>query len=328
MIINNKSTIIIPELKRIRKESTMSVAIEIQDLNKSYGDLQALTDINLTIEKGEFFGLLGPNGAGKSTLIKILAGLAHKDSGNVSILGIDIDRNHRQAKQSLGIVPQEIVIDPYFNPQEALRLQSGYFGIENNDEQINEILTAMDLQDKAEAYARKLSGGMKRRLLIAKALVHDPDIIVLDEPTAGVDVELRKNLWNYIRQLNNQGKTIILTTHYLKEAEALCDRIAIMDEGHIIAVDTKQNLINSIDKKLIEVKLEKNINQLPEALSNYKVEMNKELRKITFELNKQEINNFINQLYKANLQISDIDISSAKLEDVFLKLTNLGGTDN
>ncbi|MBM7623391.1 ABC transporter ATP-binding protein [Sporohalobacter salinus] len=306
----------------------MSAAIEIQNLNKSYDDLQALADVSLKIEKGEFFGLLGPNGAGKSTLIKILAGLAHKDSGKVSILGTDINKNHRQAKQSLGIVPQELVIDPYFNPKEALELQSGYFGIQNNDEKINEILTAMDLKDKAEAYARNLSGGMKRRLLIAKALVHDPDIIVLDEPTAGVDVELRNSLWNYIRQLNNEGKTIILTTHYLKEAEALCDRIAIMDEGHIITVDTKENLINSIDKKIVEVKLKENINQFPEALPNRKVKVNKELKKITFELRKREIKGFIDQLYKSNLKIVDIDISSAKLEDVFLKLTNLGGKDN
>ncbi|ADL12879.1 ABC transporter ATP-binding protein [Acetohalobium arabaticum] len=306
----------------------MSAAIKIQDLNKSYGDLQALTDINLKIEKGEFFGLLGPNGAGKSTLIKILGGLADKDSGQVSILGTDIDKNHCQAKRSLGIVPQELIIDPYFNPKETLKLQSGYFGIQDNDEKINEILTAMDLHDKANAYARNLSGGMKRRLLIAKALIHDPDIIVLDEPTAGVDVELRNNLWNYIRQLNNEGKTIILTTHYLKEAEALCDRIAIMDQGHIVAVDTKEKLINSIDKKLVEIKLKEEINQLPKAFSNYKVEINEEVGKITFELSKKEIEDFIRQLYKSEIQIKDIDISSAKLEDVFLKLTNLGGKDN
>ncbi|WP_248662375.1 ABC transporter ATP-binding protein [Fuchsiella alkaliacetigena] len=306
----------------------MSVAIEIENLNKSYGDLQALSDINLEIKKGEFFGLLGPNGAGKSTLIKILAGLAHKDSGQVSILGTDIDRNHRQAKHKLGIVPQEVVIDPYFNPFEALKLQSGYFGIKDNEERINQILTTLGLADKKNAYARNLSGGMKRRLLIAKALVHDPEIIVLDEPTAGVDVELRSSLWKYIRRLNRQGKTIILTTHYLEEAEALCDRIAILNLGEIVAVDSKEDLINSIDKKIVEVKLSEQVKGVPTELTEHDFEIDENSKKLSFELSKKKLKPFLDKLYQSKLPINDLDISSARLEDVFLKLTSLGGENN
>ncbi|MGM0472329.1 MAG: ABC transporter ATP-binding protein [Bacillota bacterium] len=306
----------------------MSTAIKIEDVNKSFGNLQALADVSLEIQEGEFFGLLGPNGAGKSTLINILGGLAHKDSGKVSILSTDIDQNHRQAKKSLGIVPQELIIDPYFNPREALKLQAGYFGIEDSEEKIDELLTALDLQDKATAYSRKLSGGMKRRLLIAKALVHDPEIIILDEPTAGVDVELRNSLWRYIRKLNDEGKTIILTTHYLEEAEALCDRIAIMDQGEIITVDSKKNLINSIDKKRVELKTATTIEEVPDFLEQYSFEIKEDFHKIIIELNKDQIEEFINQLYQSKLKINDLNISSAKLEDVFLKLTNLGGKDN
>ncbi|SJZ89005.1 ABC transporter ATP-binding protein [Selenihalanaerobacter shriftii] len=303
----------------------MTTAIKIENLSKSYGDVQALTNVSLEIKKGEFFGLLGPNGAGKSTLIKIMAGLAHKDSGSITVLGKDVVKNYRFTKQKLGIVPQEVVIDPYFNPRESLRLQSGYFNIKNNEERIDEILTALGLQDKANAYARSLSGGMKRRLLIAKALVHDPEIIVLDEPTAGVDVELRNSMWEYVKKLNNEGKTIILTTHYLEEAEALCDRIAIMDKGHVITVDTKENLINSIDKKIIQLKLDNKISNAPNFLNNYQYEINEEPPQINIELTKENLINFMNQVYKSDLKIKDMDISSARLEDVFLKLTNLGG---
>ncbi|SDC62213.1 MULTISPECIES: ABC transporter ATP-binding protein [unclassified Candidatus Frackibacter] len=303
----------------------MTTAIKIKDINKSYGNLQALSNVNLEIKKGEFFGLLGPNGAGKSTLIKIMAGLAHKDSGSITVLGNDVVKEPKLTKKALGIVPQEVVIDPYFNPKEALRLQSGYFGINNNEEKIDELLTALDLQDKAEAYSRNLSGGMKRRLLIAKALVHDPEIIVLDEPTAGVDVELRNSLWDYIRKLNREGKTIILTTHYLEEAETLCDRIAIMDKGEIITIDTKENLVNSIDKKIVELNLTQDIDELPTFFNKYPYEFNKERKEINIELTKDNLIKFINEVYQSELVIEDIDIASAKLEDVFLRLTNLGG---
>src|SRR6056297_23188 len=306
----------------------MSTAIEIRDINKSYGKLQALKDINLDIEKGEFFGLLGPNGAGKSTLIGILGGLVQKDSGMVTVLGNDIISYYRETKKSLGIVPQEITFDPYFTVRETLDMHSGYFGIKNNRDKINELLEALSLTDKAEIGPRQLSGGMKRRLLIAKALVHDPEIIVLDEPTAGVDVELRNSLWEYVIQLNKNGKTIILTTHYLEEAEALCDRIAIMNKGKIVKVDSKENLINSIDKKVISIKFANPAKGLEEELVEIDFNLNNDQRQIEIETAKKDLDKIIRKINVLNLDIVDIDIESAKLEDVFIKLTNLGGDDN
>jgi len=306
----------------------MSTAIQIQSINKSYGNLQALDDINLDIKKGEFFGLLGPNGAGKSTLIGILGGLVKKDSGSVTVLGKDIIKNYRETKKSLGIVPQEITFDPYFTVRETLEMHSGYFGIKNNDQKIDELLAALSLTDKAEIGPRELSGGMKRRLLIAKALVHDPEIIVLDEPTAGVDVELRNSLWEYVINLNNEGKTIILTTHYLEEAEALCDRIAIMNKGKIVKVDSKENLINSIDKKLIKIQFADSVHGLDEQLLEIDFNLKNDKREIEIETARQDLDRILRKINKLNLEIVDIDIESAKLEDVFIKLTNLGGDDN
>lgn len=306
----------------------MSTAIKIRNINKSYGDLQALADINLDIKKGEFFGLLGPNGAGKSTLIGILGGLVKKDSGNVTVLGKDIIKNYRETKKSLGIVPQEITFDPYFTVRETLEIHSGYFGIKNNDQKIDELLNALSLADKAEIGPRQLSGGMKRRLLIAKALVHDPEIIVLDEPTAGVDVELRNSLWEYVISLNEQGKTIILTTHYLEEAEALCDRIAIMNKGKIVKVDTKENLINSIDKKLIKIQFADSAHGLDEELLEIDFNLNKDKREIEIETAKRDLDKILKKINDLNLDIVDMNIESARLEDVFIKLTNLGGDDN
>ena len=306
----------------------MSTAIKIRDINKSYGSLQALADINLDIKKGEFFGLLGPNGAGKSTLIGILGGLVKKDSGSVTVLGKDIIKNYRETKKSLGIVPQEITFDPYFTVRETLEIHSGYFGIKDNDEKIDELLEALSLTDKAEIGPRQLSGGMKRRLLIAKALVHDPEIIVLDEPTAGVDVELRNSLWEYVISLNEEGKTIILTTHYLEEAEALCDRIAIMNKGKIVKVDTKENLINSIDKKLIKIQFAEAAHGLDEELLEIDFNLKNNKREIEIETARQDLDKILKKINDLNLEIVDIDIESAKLEDVFIKLTNLGGDDN
>jgi len=306
----------------------MSTAIKIKGINKSFGDLQALEDINLNIEKGEFFGLLGPNGAGKSTLIGILGGLVHKDSGKITVLGNDIISDYRETKKSLGIVPQEITFDPYFTVRETLEMHSGYFGIKNNTDKINELLEALSLTDKAEIGPRQLSGGMKRRLLIAKALIHDPEIIVLDEPTAGVDVELRNSLWEYVIQLNREGKTIILTTHYLEEAEALCDRIAIMNKGKIVKVDSKENLINSIDKKIIKIKFANPAHGLEEELVEIDYKLKDEQRQIEIETAKQDLDEILKNISDLNLDIVDIDIDSAKLEDVFIKLTNLGGDDN
>ncbi|MGP3778764.1 ABC transporter ATP-binding protein [Halanaerobium saccharolyticum] len=306
----------------------MSTAIKIRDINKSYGSLQALADINLDIKKGEFFGLLGPNGAGKSTLIGILGGLVKKDSGSVTVLGKDIIKNYRETKKSLGIVPQEITFDPYFTVRETLEIHSGYFGIKDNDEKIDELLEALSLTDKAEIGPRQLSGGMKRRLLIAKALVHDPEIIVLDEPTAGVDVELRNSLWEYVISLNEEGKTIILTTHYLEEAEALCDRIAIMNKGKIVKVDSKENLINSIDKKLIKIQFADAAHGLDEELLEIDFNLKNNKREIEIETARQDLDKILKKINDLNLKIVDIDIESAKLEDVFIKLTNLGGDDN
>jgi len=306
----------------------VSTAIKIRDINKSYGSLQALADINLDIKKGEFFGLLGPNGAGKSTLIGILGGLVKKDSGSVTVLGKDIIKNYRETKKSLGIVPQEITFDPYFTVRETLEIHSGYFGIKDNDEKIDELLEALSLTDKSEIGPRQLSGGMKRRLLIAKALVHDPEIIVLDEPTAGVDVELRNSLWEYVISLNEEGKTIILTTHYLEEAEALCDRIAIMNKGKIVKVDSKENLINSIDKKLIKIQFADAAHGLDEELLEIDFNLKNNKREIEIETARQDLDKILKKINDLNLEIVDIDIESAKLEDVFIKLTNLGGDDN
>ena len=222
----------------------MTSAISIKGISKQYNVLQALDDVSLQIHEGEFFGLLGPNGAGKTTLISILAGLCKPDRGSASIMGIDVQSTHREARRMLGVVPQELVFDPFFTVRETLRFQSGYFGIRNNDAWIDEIMANLDLTGKADSNMRSLSGGMKRRVLVAQALVHRPPVIVLDEPTAGVDVELRQSLWQFISRLNHDGHTIVLTTHYLEEAEALCQRIAMLKQGKVVALDTTANLLS------------------------------------------------------------------------------------
>jgi len=221
----------------------MQSAVLVEHLSKSYGSLQALKDVSLDIKEGEFFGLLGPNGAGKTTLISILAGLCRPDSGHAFIMGTNVQTNFIEARRLLGVVPQELVFDPFFTVRETLRFQSGYFGIRNNDDWIDEIMTHLDLTSKANSNMRSLSGGMKRRVLVAQALVHRPPVIVLDEPTAGVDVELRQSLWKFISRLNQDGHTILLTTHYLEEAESLCGRIAMLKSGQVVALDTTQNLL-------------------------------------------------------------------------------------
>ena len=223
----------------------MLSAVSIVDAVKNFGSLQALAGVSLEIAQGEFFGLLGPNGAGKTTLISSLAGLIRPDSGVLRVLGHDVIRDFREARRLLGVVPQELVFDPFFNVRETLRIQSGYFGIRNNDAWIDEILENLDLTSKANVNMRRLSGGMKRRVLVAQALVHKPPVIVLDEPTAGVDVELRQGLWQFIRRLNAEGHTIILTTHYLEEAEALCNRMALMKQGRVVAMATTANLMSA-----------------------------------------------------------------------------------
>lgn len=221
----------------------MPAAVSIKDVVKQFGALRALDGVSMEIAEGDFFGLLGPNGAGKTTLISSLAGLVRPDSGSLQVLGHDVVRDFREARRRLGVVPQELVFDPFFNVRETLRIQSGYFGIRKNDDWIDEILENLDLTNKADVNMRRLSGGMKRRVLVAQALVHKPPVIVLDEPTAGVDVELRQGLWQFIRRLNTEGHTIILTTHYLEEAEALCNRLALMKQGRLVALDTTANLM-------------------------------------------------------------------------------------
>ncbi|NDI27369.1 MAG: ABC transporter ATP-binding protein, partial [Burkholderiaceae bacterium] len=220
----------------------MQSAVLVEHLTKSYGSLQALKNVSLDVKEGEFFGLLGPNGAGKTTLISILAGLCRPDSGRAFVMGTNVQTNFIEARRLLGVVPQELVFDPFFTVRETLRFQSGYFGIRNNDDWIDEIMTHLDLTSKANSNMRSLSGGMKRRVLVAQALVHRPPVIVLDEPTAGVDVELRQSLWKFISRLNQDGHTILLTTHYLEEAESLCGRIAMLKSGQVVALDTTQNL--------------------------------------------------------------------------------------
>ena len=234
----------------------MTPAIEISGLRKQFGTLEALRGIDLSIEPGEFFGLLGPNGAGKSTLINILAGLVRSSGGSAKILGYDVREDYRAARRSLGMVPQELVYDPFFTVRETLEIQSSYFGMRKNGAWIDTLLEGLDLASKSNINSRMLSGGMKRRLLVAQSLVHKPPVIVLDEPTAGVDVELRQSLWQFIRQLNREGHTILLTTHYLEEAEMLCERIAMLKQGRIVALDTKHNLLNRLTDKFLRVKLQ------------------------------------------------------------------------
>ena len=233
----------------------MSAAIELRDVHKRFGELQALSGIDLDIRQGEFFGLLGPNGAGKTTLISILAGLVRADRGSARVMGYDVRADYRAARRSLGVVPQELVFDPFFSVRETLRIQSGYFGIRDNRAWIDEVMQHLDLATKADVNMRALSGGMKRRVLVAQALVHKPPVIVLDEPTAGVDVELRQALWQFIRRLNREGHTIVLTTHYLEEAEALCGRIAMLKQGRVVALDSTANLLKRVHHLFLRLRL-------------------------------------------------------------------------
>ncbi len=297
----------------------MSVpAIKIEQVHKHFGNLHALNGIDLTIAQGEFFGLLGPNGAGKSTLINILAGLQKPSKGKVSIMGHDTVNDYQAARMALGVVPQELVFDPFFNVREMLRFQAGYFGRgRENDAWVDEIIESLGLTDKAHTNMRKLSGGMKRRALIAQALVHKPPVIVLDEPTAGVDVELRQLMWGFIRKLNREGHTIILTTHYLEEAETLCERVAMMKQGEIVALDTTANLLNKLAGKNLRLKL--GAAALPSALlPMLKTGENGVYTLALSELNQVEF--VMRELRQANVNIEDMQLFEADLEDVFMSL--------
>ena len=296
----------------------MTTAIQINRIHKHFGALHALKGIDLSIEEGEFFALLGPNGAGKSTLINILAGLIKPSSGDISVLGFDVVEQFRQARQLLGIVPQELVFDPFFNVREMLRFQAGYFGRgPENDAWVDEILAGLGLADKANTNMRKLSGGMKRRALIAQALAHKPPVIVLDEPTAGVDVELRQTMWAFIKKLNREGHTIILTTHYLEEAETLCNRIGMMKQGELVALDSTANLLNKFAGKKLSLTLGEV--SLPEAIRPMLKAQEKGVH--TFALTDMaQIELVLSSLRTANIAVADMQLHEADLEDVFLSL--------
>ncbi len=275
----------------------------------------ALAGVDLDVQQGEFFGLLGPNGAGKTTLISILAGLVRAHRGTVSVMGHDVVRDYRQARRLLGIVPQELVFDPFFNVREALRIQSGYFGIRNNDAWIDELLQSLGLADKANANMRQLSGGMKRRVLVAQALVHKPPVIVLDEPTAGVDVELRQTLWQFVARLNKQGSTVLLTTHYLEEAEALCGRIAMLKQGRVIALARTSELLKSAASNVLRFKTDDN---LPWALAQ-RARITGRIVQLP-ALDAREVEQHLAAMREAGVAIEDVEMRKADLEDVFIDL--------
>jgi ABC-2 type transport system ATP-binding protein len=303
-------------------------AIEIKNLTKVYqgakksAEKLALDDINLNIPKGSMFALLGPNGAGKSTTINIMAGLVMKTSGPVEINGYDIDEMTRSAKKSIGIVPQEITFDPFFTPRAVLELQAGMYGLAERNRRTMEILDIVGLADKADATARSLSGGMRRRLMVAKAMVHDPDILVLDEPTAGVDIELRQQLWDNVKLLNKEGKTILLTTHYLEEAEQLCDRIAIINNGKVIADESKEDILSRIEGKEITFRLDRDIVDVPKELIEYNARVEgKRLLIVSYQPADVAVGALIDAVKKAKYDIADITTDQSDLEDVFLQIT-------
>ena len=294
-------------------------AVSFQDVSKTYqgarGTLRALDGVRFDIGQGEFFGLLGPNGAGKTTLISILAGLTHASSGRVTVMGHDVVADYAAARKALGIVPQELVFDPFFSVRETLRIQSGYFGIQHNDAWIDELLQELGLADKAGANMRQLSGGMKRRVLVAQALVHRPPVIVLDEPTAGVDVELRQTLWQFIARLNREGHTVLLTTHYLEEAEALCSRIAMLKQGKVVALDRTANLLAGTASTMLRFKTDQ---PLPAALAGQARVTGRIVQLKAHDA--AEVETLLAALRSAGIKVEDLEIGRADLEDVFLEI--------
>ncbi len=301
----------------------MPAAIAIDQLSKTYaGGKQALDRVSFDVPQGSIFGLLGPNGAGKSTLINILAGLVNKTGGRATIWGFDIDAHPRNAKRSIGIVNQEILFDPFFTPFETLEIQAGLYGVPRRDRRTTELLRAVHLEDKAQAYARTLSGGMKRRLMVAKAMVHAPPVLVLDEPTAGVDIELRQQLWAYVRQLNEQGVTVVLTTHYLEEAEQLCDRIAIINHGRLIANEPTRELVARAQEKVVVVTVDRDLAVAPAATCFDKVVLKGErVLEISYDKGLVNAGEVLAAVQRDGLGIVDVSTREADLEDVFLSLT-------
>jgi ABC-2 type transport system ATP-binding protein len=295
----------------------MTLAIEVVDVEKRYGALQALAGVSLAVREGEFFGLLGPNGAGKTTLISIVAGLTRASAGRASVMGADVVADYRRARRMLGVVPQELVYDPFFSVREILRIQSGYYGLRRNDAWIDELMTVLDLTGKADANLRSLSGGMKRRVLVAQALVHKPPVIVLDEPTAGVDVGLRQGLWRFIRQLNREGHTIVLTTHYLEEAEELCDRIAMLKAGRVVALDSTRNLLDTFSGLMLKLRLE--TSALPAGLPAQIVAQDD--TRFTLRLRDySELEALLHGLREAGASIREFELHPPDLEEVFLRV--------
>lgn len=301
----------------------MSSAISFSGIKKSFGDVHALRGVDLEIQQGEFFGLLGPNGAGKSTLINIIAGLTKADAGSVAVLGHDVISDYRNSRRSLGVVPQELVFDPFFSVREILRIQAGYFGLgRENDPWIEELLESLKLTDKADANMRTLSGGMKRRVLVAQALAHQPKVVVLDEPTAGVDVDLRKSLWEFIKSLHKKGHTIVLTTHYLEEAEALCDRIAILNHGEIIALDTKDGLLRrGIGNSMTMSVTTSSPIDVPDQLKENVKQQDGEHLVLQLNRQKDSVVEVLDCLREHGAEILELQTESADLEDVFVELT-------
>lgn len=304
-------------------------AVEIEGLSKVYQSSNkqtpkhALKDVSLKIKRGSFFGLLGPNGAGKSTLINILAGLVNRSGGTAKIWGHDIDKDMRAARRSIGVVPQELNIDPFFTPRELLDLQAGLYGVPESERQTDEVLEAVGLGDKADAYTRSLSGGMRRRLLVGKAMVHRPPVLVLDEPSAGVDVDLRRQLWTHVKRMNDEGTTVLLTTHYLEEAEAMCDEIAIINHGRIIACEPTAEMLSRLDARELRVDLETPATEIPKSLNKYNPTLDKpDCLTLSFAPSKTPARKVLADIEAAGLKVRDFATTESDLEDIFIRLTH------
>ncbi|MGF1477018.1 MAG: ABC transporter ATP-binding protein [Geminicoccaceae bacterium] len=309
--------------------TNLAPASRLSDLRKTYAPSgnepakEALKGVDLTVPRGSFFGLLGPNGAGKSTMINILAGLVTKTDGVAEVCGIDIDRNPRRARRAIGVVPQELNLDAFFTPRETLELQAGLYGVPRSKRTTDAILEAVGLADKANAYSRSLSGGMRRRLLVAKALVHHPSVIILDEPTAGVDVELRRSLWAYMRDLNDAGVTVVLTTHYLEEAEALCDQIAIIANGEVVTHGEKQALVGQLDEKCLSVTTVEPVETLPEPLVSAGAILDDDQRIVLrYQPSRSKIGDLLDRIRASGFTIADVRTEEADLEELFVRLTS------
>ncbi len=318
----------VPDARSVAAGSMPDLAVEVTGLVKTYKasgktpEKHALKGVDLSVRRGTIFGLLGPNGAGKSTLINILAGLVVKSAGEARIWGHDIETDMRRARSSIGVVPQELNIDPFFTPSELLDLQAGLYGVPKSERITDRLLGAVGLTEQATAYARTLSGGMRRRLMVAKAMVHSPPVLVLDEPTAGVDVELRQSLWGHVRELNRAGTTILLTTHYLEEAEELCDEIAIINHGEVVACDTTDNLLRRLDSKTLTVQLTEPIDRVPPQLEGFLVELPDPNRLIVrYEPSQTRLGDVLNAMNEGGLRITDLSTEETDLEDIFLQIT-------